>query len=599
MLAGRYATTRIRELKPRISMDRIDNTVKAKKGALLALYLSGGSIPNRGNYALLHNDTGSRIGDLDEEFVWEAKIGQVFTLGTQNWKIQRITHNDVFVIPASPTAIAAPFWRAEALNRNFQFSEQISTFLETADAHLADCNYEEDLRRDHFMDADSARYLIGFLKKQREVTSAALPHRHHLLIEFSGTGPGDSPGNQVILHTGWGGCVNRPFALALDRAWEEKYGARLEIFAGNECIVFLLPHSVTAIEILSLVSGEQVEALLRERLEGSGYFGARFRECAGRALLLTKTKFNERLPLWMTRLRSQKLMESIFRHDDFPILLEAWRTCLHDEFDLPALHLVLQELEQGVISWTETTTSRPSPMGRDIAFSQISQYMYQDDSPLSNHSSHLNQDLMNEIIFNQNSRPTISKDLIRKYEEKRQRLFSGYTPSTARDLLDWIKERVALPIDEWKILIQAIQQDHQVELKEFLNPVLKKLIQVSCQNPVFCTIVAKERLFEILDLLNIVENKIEAEDLDGVPVVLLVPDNIQKEEVMDIPAHHMSLLDLLSEWLSFYGPLSLKTICQKMGLSKQRALPLLEDLAESKQVVKGKLVRFPKRTGLL
>jgi ATP-dependent Lhr-like helicase len=379
MLAGRYADSRIRELKPRISIDRLDNTVVAKKGALVALYLSGGTIPDRGYFHLRHHETHARIGELDEEFVWEASVGQTFALGTQNWKIQQITHNDVFVIPGSSKSMAIPFWVGEESNRDFHFSMGIARFLEWANDRLETPEFTASLQRDHHMDPVATKQLIGFLKKQKELTHCPLPHRHHLLVEFINAGPGAAPGNQVVLHTLWGGKVNRPFAMALDSAWEARFGRRLEVHAGNDCVVLVLPHDVTSEEILSLVTSATVERLLRKRLENSGIFGAKFRECAGRALLLTRNRMNVRMPLWMSRLNSQKLLDAVLQHEDFPILLEAWRTCLQDEFDLDALRQMLTELESGSIDWSEVRANHPSPMAQSASWRQINQYMYMGD----------------------------------------------------------------------------------------------------------------------------------------------------------------------------------------------------------------------------
>jgi len=314
MLAGRYAETRIRDLKPRVSIDRLDRTVKAQRGALQDLYLSGGVIPDRGYFNLRHQETNARIGDLDEEFVWEASVGDTFTFGAQSWQIQRITHNDVFVLPGSPGAAAAPFWKGEGNDRDFHFSERIGTFLERANEALADPDFLAYLREEHFMEEGAAQRLIEFLKRQKEETGADLPHRRHLLVEFISSAPGGFPGNQIVLHTLWGGRINRPLAMALQAAWEERFGHSLEAYTSNDCVVLHLPHDVEGAEVLFLVKSGAVERLLRKRLEGTGFFGARFRECAGRALLLPRARFRERMPLWMSRLRSQKLLDAVMRY---------------------------------------------------------------------------------------------------------------------------------------------------------------------------------------------------------------------------------------------------------------------------------------------
>lgn len=168
-----------------------------------------------------------------------------------------------------------------------------------------------------------------------------------------------------------------------------------------------LTRAITAEEFFSLVAAQQIEALIRQTLEGSGFFAARFRKCAGRALLLGKGKFNQRKPLWMSRLQSQKLMDSVLKYEDFPILLETWRTCLQDEFDLQSLRLVLDELASGVIRWTQVKTAMPSPMAQNVAWNQINHYMYQDDQPPSGKISNLNRDLLQQVVFTPGLRPGI------------------------------------------------------------------------------------------------------------------------------------------------------------------------------------------------
>ena len=243
-------------------------------------------------------------------------------MGTQNWKIMRITHNDVFALPVGNSHIDAPFWIAEVMNRDFHFSELIRTFLETVEENLTRPEFESLLKTEYHMDETAATELIRFLKQQKEFTGTALPHRRHLVLEYVRSGPGGSPGSMLVIHTLFGGRVNRPYAIALEAAWEDRFGEKPEIFPGNDAVVIQLPHKIEPEEILSLVTASNVDALLKRKMESMGFFAARFRECAARALLLTKNKINQRMPLWMTRLKSKKLLENITPYNDFPILLE-------------------------------------------------------------------------------------------------------------------------------------------------------------------------------------------------------------------------------------------------------------------------------------
>ena len=462
MLAGRYAGVRVRDLQPRVVLDRLENTLRARKGAVFALYSAGGSIPDRGYFQLRHADSGAAIGELDEEFVWEATIGQTFTLGTQNWQIHRITHNDVLVKPARPTATAPPFWRAETINRSFHFAQRIGEFLAFADERLATRRRDEILEHVQAQlgfDEISAEELVDFLERQRDVTDRDLPHRRHLLVEHVRSGPGGYSGpdreQQVVLHTCWGGQVNRPIALALESAWRERFDSEAEIHADNYAIAIQIKDDVDPAAFVSMVTPANFETLLRQSLEASGFFGSRFRECAGRALLLTRQRFNQRMPLWLARMQAKKLMTAVAKLEDFPVLLETWRTCLHDEFDMPAAVQVLADLESGAISWSVTSVSVPSPFAAAITFNQIGRYMYADDTPERGGRSSLSDDLIRQAVFDRNLRPRIDPAVAAEFEAKIQRTAAGYAPRDTGELAEWLKERVLIPEAEFRVLLDA------------------------------------------------------------------------------------------------------------------------------------------------
>ncbi len=452
MLSGRYAGSRIRELKPRLEHDRINHTIKANRGAVLAMYNSGGNIPDRGYFQMKHFESGAVLGELDEEFVWEATVGQTLTLGTQNWQVHRITHNDVLVRPGRPDAAAPPFWRSEFFNRSYHFSQRITQYLEMADTELAAGGadtLQENLEEEANFEPGAAAELVDYLKSQREHTEAPLPHRHHLLLELVNAGPagykGPNQPRQLVIHTYWGGRLNRPWALALQAAWQDAFGYKAEIHADNDAIVVQCAEPPDPHALLSLIRPDRVPDLIRQSLEASGFFGARFRECAGRSLLLTKQRFNQRLPLWMSRLQAKKLMSQVKAFNEFPVLLETWRTCLDDEFDISSLMARLAEIQDGTITWTFTTTETPSPFARNLTFGQVSRYMYADDTPDDDTVSSLSSDLIAEALYNQALRPKIRPEIVAEFIAKRQRRAEGYVPTSADEWAEWLKERVLLP----------------------------------------------------------------------------------------------------------------------------------------------------------
>ena len=455
MLAGRYAGTRIRDLRPRIAFDRIAGTVTARQGAALALYTSGGTIPDRGYFMLRHADSGAAIGELDEEFVWEAKVGDAFNLGAQSWQIQRITHSDVLVRTARSKAAGPPFWRAEDSVRSFHFSRRIGEFLEAANDRIGSGDrrrFEDELRGLGFDEAATDE-LARFLERQREATGCDLPHANHLLIEHVHAGPGGYRGpdgeQQMILHTLWGGRVNQPLALALRAAWQQRFPGEAEVYADNNVIAVQTKQAVDPAWLLGMVTPANFEALLRQSLEASGFFGARFRECAGRALLLTRRSFKQRMPLWLTRLQAKKLLTAAKPLPDFPVLLETWRTCLKDEFDLAATLAVLERLAAGELPWSLASLAAPSPFAADIAFNQIGRYVYGDDTPERQQPSALADDLVRQAVFDQDLRPAIDAAVVAEFESKTQRTRAGYAPVGAEELREWVKERVAIPVSEW------------------------------------------------------------------------------------------------------------------------------------------------------
>ena len=584
MLAGRYADSRVRELKPLLSIDRLDHTVAARRGALQTLYLSGGVIPDRGYFHLRHQETHTRIGELDEEFVWEASVGDTFTLGTQNWQIQQITPNDVWVLPGNPQGTAAPFWKAEENDRDFHFSQSIGQFLEEVNNRLDGPELSVFLQQEKCLDAGAARQLIDFLKRQKEATGCSLPHRHHLVVEFVSTGPGGVAGHQAVIHTMWGGRVNRPLAMALDAAWQSRFGHRPELYVSNDCLVLLLPHEIRGEELLSLVGSARIESLLRTRLEGSGFFGARFRECAGRALLLPRGKFNERMPLWLSRLRSQKLLDAVRQYEDFPILLETWRTCLRDEFDLEALKLVLPELESGAISWTEVHTDHPSPFAQSDWWRQVNQYMYMDDTPRSDKTSKLRGSLIRDVIFTPGLRPTVSRQLAERFELKRQRLSSGYSPQTVRELLDWVVERVAIPQREWANLLQAMRNDHGVDPDLLLVQLQDKLLQFHPTDAAEPLVAAREMLPRMINTFYGPEKDVQVESLDKLPFPK------KNEEYTAYQGEGEDWATLLGEWLQFYGPKTVEFVRRTLGVENELLQRALEDLLDSQKVLQGHLV---------
>jgi ATP-dependent Lhr-like helicase len=590
MLAGRYADSRLRELKARVSIDRVDNTVRAGEEARFLLYSSGGTIPERGYFDLRLKENKAKIGELDEEFVWERSIGETFTLGSQLWRIEDITHNDVLVTPTKGGQGIFPFWKAEEQNRDFHFSEHIGLFLERADRALGEDAFRKELAERYSLDPEAVDDLIGYLERQKEATGAALPHRHHLLIEHVNEPSTQAEQKQVILHTLWGGRVNRPFSLALSAAWEEKFKYPLQIIVNDDALSLMLPHDLSASDLLGLVTSANVEGLLRKKLEQTGFFGARFRENAERALLLPKTGFRRRMPLWLMRLRSKRLREAVRSAEDFPMLIETWRTCLRDEFDLERLKQLLDEIDDRGIALSECFTTAASPFASGLVWKQTNTAMYADDTPLMAKESGVRPELIRELLFSSHLRPKLPVEVAAALEKKLKRTAPGYAPGSSLELLDWIKERMLIPEPEWQELAGAMTTDGG-DANAWLEEQGTKLLWMSWEGAEYRLLAALENVPAVLSgaSLDIDEVSFTTVAASGseAKVRRWAEQNMQaaalsgKDETEE--AHGLS--GLLSTWLSYYGPIARSRVRSLLGITDERLEPAIEELVEAQELV--------------
>ena len=330
------------------------------------------------------------------------------------------------------------------------------------------------------------------------------------------------------------------------------------------------PHAFDVKQILDLVDADNVEHLLRECLEKTEYFGARFRENAGRALLLPRAGFKRRMPLWLNRLRAKKLMDGVLSFPDFPILLETWRTCLRDDFDLEHLKQLMDELHQGLIRIGECRTSQPSVFAGSVIWQQTNTHMYQDDSPAGGKRSGLSEDLIREIIGGKALLPSFSKDLIRELTRKLQRTAPGYAPATPDDLLDWVKERVFLLRDEWHELLQAMERDHGMAEPDAVEPIEHKLAWFKFPGAGGGAVCALELLPRLCHAFSFSHPQYESPPRD-----------------LSIEEREADACNLMGQWFSFYGPVSEIQVLSVFGESQEAEQALLS-LTDLERIIKGR-----------
>lgn len=594
MLSGRYKDTRVRELSPRIILDRIDRLVRGKEGVLLLVYRSGGTIPDRGYYGMLHRDTGSKIGELDEEFVWERKIGDTFSLGVQSWQITHIDNQNVEVAPWRGPVGIAPFWKAERGLRGFHLFERIGEFLEYANRHLDADNFAQELQSRYFMQKNAAEELLDFLKRQKTETRCALPHRHHVVCEHL-SGPLQPAGmEQLFLYTFWGGRVNMPLSLILSAACEQQLGRAVDVFCDDDALLFIIPRGIDIPGLLDTIHQDNLLHLLREKLEHTGFFGARFRENAGRALLLPRGGFQKRFPLWLNRVRSKKLFSSVSGYRDFPITVETWRECLEDEFEMDTLRVLLQELNTGSIAFSETWTEVPSPFANGLIWWQTNTYMYSDDTLKTAGAPSLSEEIFQQVLFSAPIRPQIDGELSRRFQEKLHRESHGYVPDSTEELIEWVKERILIPLPEWTRLIEAVRREQNLGEDEMLGGTAGKIGSLRLPGSSFRCIAASESLPKILGALRVDFSALEWEAAGAIPPSVDT-QRIQKA-IESLPTGEeeetrFGVQELLSEWLYSYGPIDISYMKDVFGLPEMLLEEHLATLAEERRVVIGRLLK--------
>jgi ATP-dependent Lhr-like helicase len=480
MLAGAYEGTRLRELRRRVYRDGKTKTLTAAAGALLLLYTSGGVIPSRGNYSLrLAPDTGgagTKIGELDEEFVWERRVGDNFDFGGRSWRISAIGPEAVEVVPLPQGADFSPFWRAGALFRSPLLSRRILEFLDKANAPVL---------------PGSLKVIPGFSPEAGEELEAFLASQKSVQGEIPLSGPAfiaveivddQSRGDArlVVLHTFRGGAVNYPLSMTLAGELEEEFSLRenssressprIEAIADDNALLLRIPRSlgdpgqITGRALKRLGERGRAEKRLKERLESSGIFGAAFREAAERALVLPRGPFGKRVPLWMIRQRSKRLFEAAGPYGDFPVSAEAWRTVLEDQFDMEGFRSLIEDIQDGIVALGYFTSPRPSPFSRNLAWAETNILMYEyDETPgLKPSAISLSDEAIAEALGNPRARPSLPPDLVKDFGGRLRREIPGWAPEDALALSEWVKERIAIPSngkdEEWEKLMEALPE---------------------------------------------------------------------------------------------------------------------------------------------
>ncbi len=433
MLDGRYPSQEFGDLRPRIVWDRVAGTIRSRKGSRALAVTNAGTIPDRGLFSVVLPD-GRRVGELDEEMVYEARPGQTFLLGASSWRIEEIGRDRVIVTPAPGAPGALPFWKGDSVGRPKELGIAIGAFSRWAVDQTA-----ETLERDYDLDARAARNLLDYLREQQEATRV-VPSDRAIVVERFRDEIGDW---RLCILSPYGGRVHAAWGLALSAKIRDEYGLEADAIWSDDGIIVHLPDADEAPDAeIVLIEPSELEDRVVGELGGSALFGARFRENASRALLIPRAYPGKRTPLWQQRLKSQTLLEVARRYAQFPIILETYRECLRDVLDLPGLEELQRALHRRELSLVEVETKSASPFASSLLFDYVATYMYEGDTPAAERRAaalSLDRDLLRELLGQEELRELIDASALDTVEADLQHRSERTRVGTSDALADVLR----------------------------------------------------------------------------------------------------------------------------------------------------------------
>ncbi len=596
MLSGRYPSDEFAELRPRLVWDRVTGTLTGRPGAQRLAVTSGGTIPDRGLYAVFlasGEGTGRRVGELDEEMVYESRVGDVFTLGTSSWRIEDITHDKVLVTPAPGQPGKLPFWKGDSIGRPAELGRAVGEFVRELG------RLGPDQARDRVtatgLDAWAADNLLTYLDEQREATRH-VPDDRTIVVERFRDELGDW---RVAVHSPFGAQVHAPWALCVAARMRERFGVDVQAMHGDDGIVFRLPDieldtdpgsggagsggpgsggsrsTGIGLELMSLIAldPDEVQDLVTTEIGGSALFAARFRECAARALLLPRRRPDRRQALWQQRQRSAQLLTVASQYASFPIILETVRECVQDVFDVPGLSTLMREIGSRKVRLVEVETPMPSPFARSLMFGYIAQFLYEGDSPLAERRAaalSLDPTLLAELLGRGEGaalRDLLDPAALARTESELQRLAEGRRCRGAEDVADLLRVLGAQP--------------HQA--------ILERCVEGSTANDVSAWLVDLEgdrRLIRVRiggeERWAAIEDAARLRDALGVALPTGLPE-VFLEPVPD------PLGDLVARYARTHGPFTGRDVADWFGLGMAVVADVLRRLVSTGRVVEGEL----------
>jgi ATP-dependent Lhr-like helicase len=556
MLDGRYPSDRFAELRPRIVWDRTGGTMHGRKGSRQLVVTNAGTIPDRGLYGV-HLPDGRRVGELDEEMVYEARPGQTFLLGASTWRIEEITRDRVIVVPAPGAPGAVPFWRGDGIGRPAELGKAIGAFSREAVSREP-----AELAAEYDLDERAANNLVSYLREQQQATRV-VPSDETIVVERFRDEIGDW---RLCILSPYGGRVHSAWGLALAAKIRAEHDLEADAIWSDDGIVIHLPDADEAPSSdMVLIDPDEIEDLIVSELSGSALFGARFRENASRSLLIPRAYPGKRTPLWQQRLKSQSLLEVARDFPRFPVILETYRECLQDVLDLPALRDLLAKLHARSISLVEVETPTASPFASSLLFDYVATYMYEGDTPNAERRAAalaLDRDLLRELLGQEELRELIDPAALEEVEEQLQhRTEAGRAGD--RDALQQILRNIGD--------LTAEECAERVEAGYSAVSMLEKL--VAERRAVKVRIAGQERFIAA-------EDAGLYRDALGVPPPGGLPESFLEE-------HPDAMRAMVRRFARTHGPFPTARLAERYGVDP---LPALRELESEGAMVRGELM---------
>ncbi|WP_254507944.1 Lhr family helicase [Anatilimnocola floriformis] len=572
LLAGRYPSHEFAELRPRVNWDRLAGTVSPRKGSQRLAILNAGTIPDRGTYGVfLAGGEGktSRVGELDEEMVFETRPGDIFLLGASSWRVLEITKDQVLVVPAPGESGKMPFWRGDGPGRPLEFGRAIGSLarrLVRMDREVA----QKRLTTEHALDERAATNLLNYLHDQAAATDEP-PSDKTIIVECLVDEVGDW---RVCILSPFGSRVHAPWAMAVAARLRSETTGEVDLMWSDDGIVLRLPEAdePPPLEKLLPLSSE-IEDEVVEQVGSTALFAARFRENAARALLLPRRLPGKRTPLWLQRRKAADLLSVAARYSQFPILLETYRECLRDVFDIAGLRSILQEVEKRTIRVKQVVSKTASPFASSLMFNYVSNFLYDGDAPLAERRAAtlaLDQAQLRELLGTAELRELLDADVIGELGLELQMLERRYPIGDADGVHDLLLQLGDLSRAEVFSRLGIPRDDAESLLATWLDSLTTNRRVVECRIGGESRFIAAEDAGRYRDALGVAPPR-------GLPDAFLQP--------VQAP-----LIDLVGRYARRHTPFRLEEVAQRLGASTSQVETTLKELASDGRVLEGEFL---------